>query len=133
MYEWKNEYAIGVERLDKAHKNMFAVMQRVRTMIAQGGNLKWAVMESLKFFRIYAINHFADEEEFMREVGYANYRRHKAVHDGMRDKILPRIYSQLEHSQYDEASINRYLSVCGQWLDRHILGHDRDLVKWVED
>lgn len=133
MYEWNEAYAIGVERIDKAHQDLFTVINRVQKMSRQGGNLKWAVVESVKFFRIYAINHFSDEEAFMREIGYTGLANHKAVHDGMRDRILPRVYSELEYTQYAEDSVNRYLQICYKWLDRHILGHDRELIKWVDE
>lgn len=130
MSDWSESYAIGVERIDNAHRELFRVMNRVLTTMRQGGDLKWTVGESVKFFRIYAVNHFEDEEAYMREIGYPNLAAHKAVHDGMRERILPRVYSRLEYNKYDEESLRRYIELCQKWLSRHILGHDRELVKW---
>lgn len=132
IMEWNDNYEVGVESIDRAHQEMFSVIGRVKKMVRQGGNIKWAAMESIKFFKNYAIKHFEDEEKYMLAVGYSHYERHKAIHDGMRDKILPRIYSELEYSNYSEAAIARFLAICEKWLDKHIIGHDRDLVKWSD-
>lgn len=132
MYDWEEKYAIGHESIDNAHREMFRVMSRVNRIVTHGGNLQWAVVESVKFFKSYASKHFADEEEFMRQVGYVNFEAHKAVHEGMKNKILPRIHSELEHSKYSEAAIHKYLGLCHKWLQRHILTQDRELIKWVE-
>lgn len=132
-FEWEERYALGVASIDDAHEEMFKVMNRVHRMLRIGGNIKWTVAEALKFFRSYATKHFEDEETFMRSVNYARYEEHKRVHDGMRDKILPRLYSLLEKSDYSPEAIEQFMGVCEKWLTKHILGHDRDLVAWVEE
>lgn len=133
MFEWQECYEIGVPSIDKAHQELFSVINRVHKIIRLGGNVRWAVEEILKFFKNYALKHFEDEENYMLSIGYAHYERHKAIHDGMRQKILPRIYSELEYSEYSEESVKRFLLICEKWLQKHIIGHDRDLVKWTEE
>lgn len=131
-YEWDERYTLGVANIDRAHEEMFKVMNRVHRMIRIGGNIKWTVAEALKFFRSYAMRHFEEEEELMRSLGYARYEEHKRIHDGMRDRILPRLYSLLEDSDYSSEAVEQFVGVCEKWLAKHILGHDRDLVSWVD-
>lgn len=130
MFEWNESYEIGVPAIDDAHQQLFAVINRANKIIKMGGNAAWAVMESIKFFKNYAINHFQEEEKFMLEVNYSQFERHKHVHDTMREKILPRLYSELEATRYSEESVKKFLNACEKWLVKHILGHDRELIKW---
>lgn len=132
MIEWSDSYRVGIDRIDSMHEEMFNVFRRVRKIERMGGNMQWAVAEAVKYFISYARKHFEDEEDFMRGLGYTGYERHKAVHDAMRDKILPRIYSRLQASEYSDEAIEQFLSICEKWLARHILGHDMELVKWSE-
>lgn len=132
MRKWKECYAIGVESIDRAHQELFSVLNRVDKMVWNGGNTQWAVAESMKYFKSYAVNHFADEEAYMLSVGYPKYKQHKAVHDGMRDIILPKMYSDVERAYYSDKAVIKFLDICEKWLSKHILGHDRELVKWTE-
>lgn len=131
MHKWKENYAIGVDSIDRAHKELFSVLNRVDKMVWNSGNTQWAVTESIKYFKNYVVKHFADEEAYMLSVGYSKYRQHKAVHDGMRDIIIPKIYSDVERARYSDGAVITLLDICGKWLSRHILGQDRDLVKWT--
>ena len=132
MPEWEERYAVGVESIDRAHQEMFAVISRVQRMIRIGGNVKWTVAEAIKYFKSYTIRHFEDEEAYMRSINYGGYENHKAIHSGMRERIIPRLFSHLENSKYSDEAVSQFLMVCEKWLSRHILGHDRDLVKWSE-
>lgn len=133
MHKWKENYAIGVDSIDRAHKELFSVLNRVDKMVLNSGNTQWAVTESIKYFKNYVVKHFADEEAYMLSIGYSKYRQHKAVHDGMRDIILPKMCSDVERAHYSDKAVIKFLDICEKWLSRHILGHDRELVKWTEE
>lgn len=132
MSEWEDRYAVGIESIDKDHMELFAVINRVYKIIRMGGNTRWAVAEAIKYFKNYTVRHFRSEEEFMLSVNYSGYEHHKRIHDGMRDRIIPKLYSRLEYNEYSPESVEQFLSISEKWLSRHILGHDRDLVKWVD-
>lgn len=131
MPEWEERYRIGVERLDAAHKEIFSVIGRLRKTLRTGGNTKWTAAEAIKYFKSYALKHFAEEEQYMLSIGFKDYARHKAIHDGMRDTILPRLYSYLEISEYSEESVTQFCVICEKWLSKHILGHDREMLKYI--
>lgn len=131
MPEWQERYGIGVEHIDTAHRELFSVITRLRKTLSTGGNTRWTASEVIKYFKNYALEHFADEEAFMRSVGCKEYERHKAIHDGVRDRIIPRIYSYLEVSDYSDEAVNQFCIIGEKWLNKHILGHDRELIKYV--
>ena len=64
-------------------------------------------------------------------IGFKDYENHKIIHDGMRDKIIPRLYSYLEVSDYSDESVESFLTICEKWLHKHILGQDRELLKYA--
>lgn len=133
MPEWQERYGIGVEHIDAAHREIFSVINRLRRTLHTGGNTQWTAAEAIKYLRSYTLKHFLDEEEYMRSIGFKDYARHKAIHDGMRDKIIPRLCSYLEISDYSEESVNQICVICEKWLSKHILGHDREIAKYIAD
>ena len=132
MLDWHERYEVGVESIDNAHMEIFRVINRLHTMVSMGGNTRWAGAEAIKYLRTYVVKHFEDEEAYMRSIDFRDYEAHKAIHDGMRDRIVPRLYSRMENRNYSEDSIHQFLDICGKWLNRHILGHDRELLKYLQ-
>ena len=131
MVEWHERYEVGVESIDNAHKEIFRVIGRLQKMVRMGGNTKWTAAEAVKYLRTYVVKHFEDEEAFMRSLNFREYDAHKAIHDGMRDKLVPRLYSRMENEKYSEESIEQFLSICEKWLSKHIIGHDREFLKYL--
>lgn len=132
MLEWHERYEVGVESIDNAHKEIFRVINRLHKMIRVGGNTRWAAAEAVKYLKTYVLKHFHDEEEYMLSIGFRDYETHKSIHDGMRDRIVPRLYSQMESANYSDETITLFLTVCEKWLNRHIIGHDRELLKYLK-
>lgn len=132
MVEWNERYEVGVESIDHAHKEIFRVIGRLQKMVRIGGNTQWTAAEAIKYLRIYVVKHFEDEEAFMRSINFRDYEAHKAIHDGMRDKIVPRLYSRMETEKYSNESIEQFLGICEKWLSRHIIGHDREFLKYLQ-
>lgn len=132
MLEWHERYEVGVESIDNTHREIFRVLNRLHKMLRMGGNTQWAAAEAIKYLRTYVIKHFEDEEAYMRSIDFRDYEMHKAIHDGMRDRIVPRLYSRMESGSYSADTIDQFLTVCEKWLSKHILGHDRELLKYLQ-
>lgn len=131
MPEWEERYSIGVEQIDAAHRELFSVITRLRNTLSTHGNTRWTATEIVKYFKNYVLKHFAEEERFMLSVGFKDYEQHKAIHDGMRDKILPKLVSYLESSEYSDEAIDQFCIIGEQWLSKHILRQDRELIKYI--
>lgn len=131
MLDWHERYEVGVESIDHAHREIFRVINRLHKMVHMGGNTQWAAAEAVKYLRTYVVKHFEDEEAFMRSINFRDYEAHKAIHDGMRHRIVPRLYSRMENRKYSEDAIHQFLDICGKWMSRHIIGHDRELLKYL--
>lgn len=125
---WKEQYCIGVPNIDKAHKRLFSIVGRLMRLVEEDEKDEHACVEGIKYFKNYAIKHFAEEEEYMRSINYEGYETHKRLHEGLRDKTLPALEQNMERSFYSDESVCQFLGVCMSWLTGHIMVEDRAIV-----
>ncbi len=136
--EWNKRINIGVDSIDKAHRKLFLIVRRLMQLSKDESNGQWACAEGIKFFKNYAIEHFTDEEAYMKSIGYEGYEMHKRLHDDMRFKTLPALEKDLKESNYSQESIHHFLGICLGWLTAHILIEDRAITgkipnRWKTD
>lgn len=131
MPEWSEKYAIGVESVDREHEGLFSVISKIEDAVRANKNTAWTAEQAVLYLQRYVVRHFEDEEALMRSVGYDGYERHKGIHDGMRERVLPRLQQRLAADGYTAETVEQLLRICRKWLGRHILGHDLELAKWV--
>lgn len=136
--KWNERFNIGVGIVDKAHQRLFSIVHRLMNFSEDEKRSQWACAEGIKYFKSYAVKHFAEEEEYMRTIDYNGYAMHKRLHDNMRDKVLPALEKDLEDSGYSEESIHHFLGICLGWLTGHIMIEDRAITgrtanKWKEE
>lgn len=125
-FEWKDEYNIGVESIDGAHKQLFRIVSRIINNFESNDfeKNKATCIEAIKYLKNYAIQHFADEEKYMLANGYRGYQLHKRVHDNMRNVVIPALEKEMELKSYSKESMENFLGACAGWLSAHILIDD---------
>lgn len=136
--EWNNHFNIGVDSIDNAHRKLFSIVRRLIHLSKDENNGQWACAEGIKYFKTYAIEHFTDEEAYMKSIGYNGYEVHKRLHDDMRDKTIPALEKDLTESDYSQESIQHFLGICLGWLTAHIMIEDRAITgkfpnRWKKD
>ena len=135
---WDDQFEIGVNSIDNAHRKLFSIVRRLTHLSREENNGHWACAEGIKYFKNYAIEHFTDEETYMQSIGYKGYEIHKRLHDDMRYKTLPALEKELAESNYSQESIQHFLGICLGWLTAHILIEDRAITgkianRWKTD
>jgi hemerythrin len=77
---WKDEYSVGIEKLDRQHKHLFEIINKLvtRPVASSGSNL---VSQVLNEMYDYAKEHFTAEEELMQQYGYPELQAHKKQHE----------------------------------------------------
>ncbi|MCM1100691.1 MAG: hypothetical protein NC079_03450 [Clostridium sp.] len=133
---WDDRFKIGVDEVDSAHKRLFGIVGKIIRLNEDEKNRKWVCQEGIKFFKSYAIKHFASEEMYMKYTNYDGYEMHKQLHDNLRDLTLPALEQEMEESDYSPESVQHFLGICIGWLNGHIMIEDRAIVgrvsnKWV--
>lgn len=136
--EWNKHFNIGVDSIDNAHRKLFSIVRKLIHLSREENNGQWASAEGIKYFKNYAVEHFADEEAYMQSIGYKDYEIHKRLHDDMRYKTLPALEKELTESDYSQEAIQHFLGICLGWLTAHILIEDRAITgkianRWKTD
>lgn len=125
---WNNRYDIGVDIIDKEHKKLFRILNKLFDFRQEEEKSQWVCQEAVKYFKDHALQHFYDEEQYMISVDYSGFELHKRIHDNFRDVTLPALEKELEQTNYSENSRDHFFGVCAGWLIGHTLTEDQAIV-----
>lgn len=124
MFEMKEEYMTGVQKIDAEHKKLFEIGERAYQLLRNKyTNDKFdkivAIIEELREYTIY---HFAEEEAYMKSINYKRLFTQKMDHEYFIKKIDEVNLNKIDENQ-DEA-IMGILTFLKNWLVSHILEKD---------
>lgn len=126
---WKERYNIGVDFIDREHKKLFSILNKLLAAGKEGEKSRWACQEGIKYFKDHAMKHFSEEEAYMASIHYIGYDTHRRLHDNFRKKMLPALEKELKQTAYSEDAVNHFLGVCSGWLIGHTLTEDHAIVE----
>ena len=134
--KWNDRFNIGVEIVDRAHRKLFSIVGKLLNLTEDAEKQKHACQEGIKYLKSYTIKHFAEEEAYMRKIGYQGYEIHKSLHDNLQNQTLPALEEEMEAQDYSAESIQHFLGICVGWLNVHIMIEDCAITgktphKWV--
>lgn len=132
-YEWCADFETGVEIIDREHRQLFKIVNKLFSLKNSGKDNQWTCQEGIKFFKTHALTHFADEEAYMEKTGYDMLEQHRKIHEGFRENMLPTLEAELEQSNYSEEAVSHFLGVCSGWLIGHTLTEDMAITGKRED
>lgn len=132
--EWRDEFNIGVEAVDRAHKELFSIVRKIINLAEHNDDVRSqrACSEGIKFFKNYVVEHFSQEEEYMRSVKYKHYIAHKRRHDLMRYETIPTLEKELADGEFSREAVEHFYDVCIGWLTTHIIIEDQAIVRNVD-
>ena len=102
---WQDRYNIGVEIIDKEHRKLFSIMNRMLTFLEQEEKSQWVCQEGVKYFKGHAMKHFSEEEAYMASIDYRGFETHRRLHDDFRRKTLPALEEELKQSDYSREAV----------------------------
>ncbi len=126
---WRERYNIGVDFIDREHKKLFTILNKLLVAGKESDKSRWACQEGIKFFKDHAMKHFAEEEAYMASIHYIGFDTHRRLHDNFRKKMLPALEKELKQTGYSEDAVSHFLGVCSGWLIGHTLTEDRAIVE----
>lgn len=137
QFIWQDRFNIGVDFIDREHRKLFSIMNKLMCYDENDEKSRWAYQEGIKFFKGHAMKHFAEEEVYMASINYDGYEMHRHLHDTFRKKTLPEIEKELAETYYSPEAVKHFLGVCAGWLIGHTLTEDRAITgeatsKWSD-
>jgi hemerythrin len=125
---WNPSLSVGIDAIDEQHKELF---RRAGDFLdGMGKRSRQEVGILLSFLRTYALTHFGEEEEAMREAQYPGYARHKAQHDGFLRDLLHLTRDQEKRGGPGVTAV-RLAGWVEEWLVAHVMETDRDMARFL--
>lgn len=122
---WKDEYCIGIDKIDNQHKHLFEIGNRAYDLLNDQFRLdKYdRIVEIIEELRQYTIYHFKSEEEYMQSISYKKFFSQKVQHDYFIKKINEVDLSEIDENQ--DAYLKDLLAFVFEWILKHILEEDK--------
>lgn len=134
---WKEEFNIGIKIIDDEHRRLFQIINKLLALRGDGIKSRRACQEGVRYFKVHALKHFEDEENYMDLIGYEETEMHKRLHKDFRENLLPALEKELLREDHSSTAVEHFLSVCAGWLIGHTLTEDMAITggkqsKWVD-
>lgn len=124
---WEPRYDIGVEFVDRQHKKLVDIINRLHDSVESGASQR--VLDHIfADLEVYTETHFKDEERYLSESQYPDLERHKGAHV----QFIDRIHQMRERFMANDMVANQMLLYLKNWLTLHILGTDRQYASYFE-
>lgn len=124
FFEWKESFSIGVEEIDRQHREFLDYLNECHGMLTSKKDtlVTKGIVDKLK---MYVEKHFEFEEKLFTDIGYTEMETQIKQHNYFVLRIL-----DLEDEQVlgDNESLNSVLSFLRDWFLNHILQADKEYV-----
>lgn len=121
IVEWKPEYSVAVESIDKDHQKLFEIVNRLFRSMSKGEGSK-IISSLVDELQSYTIYHFNREETFFRLTNYPNAYIHQQEHASFIVKVKD--FKQKINSGNVSFSPD-LLEFLRDWLMNHIMNSDK--------
>ncbi|MFH0998828.1 MAG: bacteriohemerythrin [Pseudomonadota bacterium] len=121
FFEWKDEYSVGIAKIDSQHKVLVSFLNELYDSM-KAGKGKDTLDTVLKSLVDYTKTHFATEESLLKLYKYPDYEAHKQKHDKLAVHVL-----ELKQ-KFDSGQISNPIQITNflkDWLGKHIMGTDQ--------
>jgi len=123
--EWKEEYATGIDEIDRQHKTLFDNTADFREVVTEGFGEN-SYQGFLEFIMAYAEAHFSFEEECMLASQCPATACNKAEHRLFLEYFRKEEEAYRQHG-YNPRRTLELLDFIENWLDSHICRIDSQL------
>ena len=110
--EWQERFNIGVDSIDKEHRQLFAIMNKMLFLSKNDKKHAWVGVEGIKYFKNHVEEHFVREEQYMLSCHFGGYELHKSLHDTFKKKTLLAVEKEMIQNNSSVDSIRHFLGVC---------------------
>ncbi len=136
--EWNESYSVGIEIIDQQHKRLFSLINDLHKTLQQiegKSDLKSsinelsAMLDAVDEMEDYASYHFSNEEKYMLQASYPDYKPHKKAHEHFFDNVREFKHEIDEGKGFKLQDILEYLR---KWLTGHVMTTDQKYRPFLE-
>jgi hemerythrin len=119
---WNDKLSLGVKSMDDEHVILIEKINKLVTQMEQQYIKKDNASLYLCFTDLanYTVKHFANEEAYMKSIGYMQLSSHQKIHE----KLLNHVGSYGIQIKSDTVDNQKLISFLRNWLLSHIMGVD---------
>jgi hemerythrin len=128
-FKWTDANAVFIPKLDHEHRILFQLAEDLRKEIEAGAEAE-RLRNMLRGLIAHAVEHFAHEEQIMREMSCPFYKWHKSQHDTLRKRVK-QFVPQLDSATGEGA--RKLLEFLSGWLRDHTGLTDRMMAAYVRN
>jgi hemerythrin-like metal-binding protein len=122
VIEWKPEYSVAIESIDKQHQALVALIAHLQQAMLEG-RTKQAVGPLFASMNRYTKYHFAYEERLLEENAYPGLEAHRQEHARLVAELKELESKYLQGTLHAGAPLMKLLR---SWLVDHICVHDKE-------
>lgn len=127
-YQWRPEYSVGNDELDKQHRSILALVAEINTLDEKDEYFLPAIHLLIFRLRDYIKSHFSTEEEMCRLIGFPETDEHIEQHRQF-VRQLDVIERQALRGELALAEFQQFLNA---WWQEHVLDSDRAMKPYFQ-
>jgi hemerythrin-like metal-binding protein len=129
-FVWDERFVTGIEIVDRQHHHLVDIVNQVGDMLLGGNQVPDATLQSLfKQLADYAVQHFADEEQLMKE--YQLDPRHAELHTRHHKDFIQQVVAMWKSRATMKNPAEVLHGFLTAWLTFHILSEDQDMASQI--
>ena len=124
LFEWKNDYSVGVLEIDNQHKKLIALINQLFDAMKKGQSNQ-VLGQIISELILYTHTHFRTEEKYFERFQYQGSEEHKARHQAFVNDV------NKFKASFEAGKVALSLSLftfLKDWLNHHILNEDKKYV-----
>jgi len=121
-FVWKEAYSVGVEEVDRQHKDFLKLINRLK-ILHEKGDPQIAISRILRELGAYAAYHFVSEENIMYWLKYPDLSRQEDEHQ----KLLEAFSQKEKEYRVGSESVASLLQFLMDWFVAHTSLEDRKI------
>jgi hemerythrin len=129
MIEWSNALSVNIKEIDLQHQKLVKLINDLNTAMIERrakDQLGRIIDELLR----YTVSHFALEEKYFDQFGYADAVAHKAAHA----KFIAETQSFKAAFETGKLGLSiEVMSFLSNWLKTHIMGEDKKYSSFFQE
>lgn len=135
MFAFTDRFRTGIEFVDDEHRKLFEIMAEANELIkADFLHDKYdRIMHILEELEEYTRHHFADEEEYMEQIGYPELEAQKRAHAAFVERLVEIDFTDIEAMDNNQQEyLTELMDFLVGWLTNHILKADMKIGEYVK-